>query len=387
MKSQGETDFWQELGRSLCAPLYFSYVNGILEQARKTGASRILFLAREGHILQRVWNAFFAEKHPIPTDYIWASRRCYSMACLKELDEKARRFLLSGKQLTGRERLHQLGWDWPLKADSATDDTWLNDADLQKRILVTAAVERANLIGYLESIGLLDPTPSTALVVDTGWHGSLQARLQQLLVEAGSGLRLHGCYLGTIHPLAETLHPEQAHGFFFNQSRPDDICRAMQNSLLLVESLFAGPHPSVMWMRRTPKGYEPFFASDQESPEDLAKVDRMQQAALEMLEEHAPFWQSRPEAVRESALVSLTGLLRRPSRGEAAHLGDLRLFGGFGQAPRREPLARPERNGKWISLRDQYRRCNWRSGFLARLSPWERATLRPLIVGMRRDRR
>ena len=387
MNESEERSFWEELGSSLCAPLYFSFAYWIREQAEAAGASRILFLAREGHILQRVWDLCCARQCPHPTHYVWASRRCFSMAGLRSIDAKGRHFLLSGKGLTARERLHQLGWDWPVANDDSTDGSWLEDPDLQKRVLVTAAMERANMIGYLESIGLMQNRLETALVVDTGWHGSLQAHLQALMEEARSRVRLQGCYLGTIDPLADGLDSNNCRGLFFNQSSPHPVCRAFQHSLLLVETLFAAQHPTVLWMRRTSNGYEPFFAQDQEDPEDLARIELMQRSALRTLEEKGPFWSKNPEAVRASALASLTGLLQKPSCAEAAHLGNLRLFGGFGQAPRREPLALPDRSGKWTTLRDQYRRCNWRAGFMARLSTAERVALRPLIVGMRRDRR
>lgn len=393
------SSFWTDLGERVCAPLYFSLCHWIREETRRQGIGKILFLARDGLILKKTWQQLYGTASEPEPVYLWASRRCLQMARMRQMGDPEKRFILSRKSLSPAQCLHQLGldlpeagcaagldWQQPMRS-SQDRDTFLAYLDsISGHILEQAREERECLLGYLGSLGLADPREKTVALVDLGWRGNLQAALQELLEDAGSGVQLQGYYMGTIAPVGVT-DPGRTRGLFFDHSSPEEPCRTIRHCQLLVETLFAAPHPSIKRIRKEGNAFSPEYVPVDEHADIRESLTQMQDAALAQIRHNHEHWQADPSQPLRAGLKQLTRLLKHPTPMEATILGNVNHFGGFGQAMELRPLAPgPARPGSVWRWRLQYREAYWRSGFLARLKPWQRLALLPLTIGMRPDR-
>lgn len=64
--------YWEWIGYSFSGPLVLGYVQFIIEQAKKKKIDSLLFVARDGYLLQKVYNLL--EHNPLPNYYIYAPR-------------------------------------------------------------------------------------------------------------------------------------------------------------------------------------------------------------------------------------------------------------------------------------------------------------------------
>ena len=77
-----------KFGASFSAPIFYPYINWILEQSIKRGIKRLYFIARDGYILKLMADVLITEKHlGIETSYIYGSRKAWRAPALS-IDNK-----------------------------------------------------------------------------------------------------------------------------------------------------------------------------------------------------------------------------------------------------------------------------------------------------------
>lgn len=77
-----ETSYWQELGYKYCGPFAYGFARFIERSAKENNLNHLLFIARDGYILQKVFNTF---NTTIKNDYVYAPR-IVSYKCLGDYD-------------------------------------------------------------------------------------------------------------------------------------------------------------------------------------------------------------------------------------------------------------------------------------------------------------
>jgi predicted HAD superfamily hydrolase len=240
--------YWAQLGFGLVAPTMVElcrFLNAIKE---RTASERIIFLARDGYIIKRAYNRLYASD--TNTEYMFASRRMLNFPRITSIDKDAKNFLLSGTTLqTFRAYLERL--DIPCELASKfldargrrIDQLVKNSADrvilenlieqLGPIIIEQASIERARLKQYFDRLGLLT---KGCLIVDVGWHGSLQQSINSLTTEfIGQDIPVHGAYFGLFFPSNSDSYK---HSFFIRNRLDEFIVR---RGVELIELLFAGP--------------------------------------------------------------------------------------------------------------------------------------------------
>ena len=381
---QGEDDFWRWLGYTHVGPLLFGFIDWLDRTAADRGCSRLYFLARDGHLMQRT-HALFAQqgRARLPGQYLLASRRACNLAALTDIDEAACHFLASGSSRIGvGDYLERVGLDPGAHAaaihaagfaDAAQIVTGKADRQrlhvlfdlLAKPLLARAAEERTLITEYLNNQGLpAEPRPA---IVDIGWHGSMQLALQRLLALSGHRQALDGFYLGTFAAAGQLtrdgLHQQ---GYLCTGGEPVGMYRAIRLSVELFEWIFCAPHGSLLHFERGEQGPEPVFAPLDAERARHASAAIMQDAALAFVGDALSLGDLPPLAPAV-AVGMFAGLLRHPAAEEARLLGDLPHAEGFGAEARPRPIARPPKG--LAGLLPALRRSFWRRGFVRRLLP------------------
>ena len=67
-----ESFYWEEIGYALAGPLAVGYIQKIIKECQLNQIDHILFVARDGYLLQKVYNKL--AQNPIPNTYIYAPR-------------------------------------------------------------------------------------------------------------------------------------------------------------------------------------------------------------------------------------------------------------------------------------------------------------------------
>ncbi len=256
MKTSNEQKIYQEV----FAPIVILFAEWVLEQAVKSRKKRLYFLARDG------FQSYLAAKKiaeqrqlPVECKYLEGSRYAWRLPEYHLLgnDEAIGRLCTGGIDVTLRkmlrrggltqEEIHIVADSLSLKEDLDRKLTYTQTKALEpvlsksrklKSFLEHHSVAAyENTIAYFRQEGLFDHLQYA--IVDSGWTGSVQQTLSNLLQSADSQKRkLEGYYFG-LYELPQGAEPFTYHTFFFAPYR--HIKRKACFSNCLFEALISEP--------------------------------------------------------------------------------------------------------------------------------------------------
>ncbi len=369
-----------------------------LAEARRRGIRRLYFTARDGYLPLAIARRIVAKRgDPVDLHYLEVSRQAIVLPGLADDPETLADMLahtVNGDRLaslfaplgvaaeTVAPLLVGLGFD-PARI---VEDEYGLCLTAARRLIATQpaligaalAARREAALGYLASEDFL--APGRRMIVDIGWHGSIQRQLARL-----SGLAaedLFGCYLGLFpEALRPGLDPRTASGYLFSFGHPKPFCDLVRDGPVLLELFFSAPHGSVAHyvaaegrfravhaIEQAPAGAirAAFFAALEQ--ECLAEID-----ALDGLLDGA--W---PDSIDPaSALFDIARLLHRPSAREVRTINAIpfvhgidgrRISAAVNPVPLHEWLRHP-----WASLQrlaDAPAHAPWRAGAVRASLPW-----------------
>lgn len=254
---------YEELGFLYGGPAALGFLQWIEEQAKRDRIDHVLFLSRDGYILERL--ARQNEAHNLPHfEYFLGSRIAYSLASIDECNfEHFLPFLLSGCEgLAPCELLERIGVPPPSEKVMA-------DLGLSAENPITAAVHerlaqflyayrwqilqvcqrnRRALFHYLRQVGLKDG--QRVALVDVGWSGSTQEAFEQA-VKPLMKLETVGYYF-CLADTAERAQREQTQRMSAlissGNTDPDTVAKLYANRVA-VELFFSAPHHSIIGLQ------------------------------------------------------------------------------------------------------------------------------------------
>ncbi len=187
---------------SALALTLYVFCHRLDRRARAAGSEHLYFLAREGKILQELFNRYQAHLAPadrLETSYLQVSRRSTHVLRLRAIDDEDFSALLAlYPGLSGRPFLHSLGFDDPaaetIVRATSTDDPSIDQLTaapvFRDRYEERRREQRRLLVQYLEQEGA---TGRGCLdLVDVGWKGTMQDQL----AGAAPGSATRGWYVG-----------------------------------------------------------------------------------------------------------------------------------------------------------------------------------------------
>jgi predicted HAD superfamily hydrolase len=258
------------------APILYTYIHWVLEEAKNRNIKRLYFLARDGYIMKKIADRICKQdSYNIECRYLYCSRiawripqyhieqeKCIDKICINSvgvnIDKIFDRANLSDEekdeicnllQISDDERYKHLQWYEvvQLKDTLSSCDTFMNYVYSHSK----AAFDTA--IGYLKQEGLFQDLEYA--LVDTGWTGSMQASLAALL----NGRKLQGFYFG-MYNYPKDIGEDGYHTFFFSKNTN------MRNKVFfnnnLFECLCSSPDGMTIGYKKTDDGYVPIFAGE-----------------------------------------------------------------------------------------------------------------------------
>lgn len=357
----------KRIGYSILGPLLVGFSTFLDQEARDRGADRLIFLAREGAILQRGYVALKGQE-ALTSAYGVLSSRILGLANLsQDLGPEDIRFLtkssiaLTAEQFVRRvmpqiddERLSSAlriaGLPPKQRIHGRRAEAVLTPVfqALSDDLARLGEETRAPLTQYLRALELEDPR---TLVVDSGWVGTLQNAMGQLL-----GTAVGGIYLG-VHDTPASRDRLNMTGWV--DGRRGGEHGAMQRTLYAhvqpLEVLLAyAEYGSVIGIHadRTVAGGFSFDYLDSEfSCVARESVHQLQDAALAFVAD----WKAAVSSLGEAtgafslrpAIAPTLQLMTRPTSAQYRALRQLPFDGSYG--------VRPTVLGRWW-VPDQFRR-------------------------------
>ena len=249
-----------ELNQKFVVPILLDYVYWIIHEAEKREVETLYFLARDGYILQKIAIQICEREH-IPTfcKYLYCSRTSLRMPTYSLIGEEAFDLLLLGGYQVSRKSLlerAELNQDQRSAVWKDCEETFEDEEQLlsrnelerlrgklrQSQVFHNLIIDRSkeaysSAVGYFRQEGLFDL--ERVAIIDSGWTGSMQRSLRQLLQSAGFQGKILGFYFGMY---ADPKEAKEGTYLSYNINKAGRIRDKIPFSNNLFECLLQAPH-------------------------------------------------------------------------------------------------------------------------------------------------
>lgn len=340
-----------EISACVIGPVLTGYVLWVLRSAEKAGIRRLYFLSRDGFIMKRIADIFcVAYGLNLETRYLYCSRYALRLPLFYMNPDEALEKACSGAFLVTPEIiLSRAGIPSsqikPILSELGMEDgsrmlTKAEREEIRQRLSscetfrtcarkVSEDAYRVTL-AYFQQEGLLEP--GGAAVVDTGWAGTLQRSIRQILEFSGSKAKPVGFYFGMFS--AGKPEDGEFHCYSFDSNSGYFLKRNFNN--VLFECFCSAPH-----------GMTEGYSQEADGP-----------IAAKLLP-HRPGWDVgvQIDAVTEYARYFSEANQQFPAVGKDALGMSRRLFGRFTKHPSAEEADRYGDIPFCDDLTEKYRYC------------------------------
>lgn len=325
-------------------PTLGGFVLWILQDAMKSGKRRLYFLARDGYLMYRA-ALIFCEKFRLPIECRYVSVSRYSIRIpIFHLDpEAALGYVCRGgmgvtlEKVLGRAGLTQEEREKVLASLDLTlaPNTVIPFAKLPEirrklgqcelfREYMTKHSKDAmpGLAGYLRQEGLLENISDA--IVDSGWTGSMQKLLGDVLSQLGRTRALEGYYWG-LYELPPRENPAAYHCHSFDPG--GHLQEKVYFNNCLFEAVYSAPHGMTLGYRKEREGYVPLYGKTGEGRNEFMKeiegvvVEYIHRLAEDIGERG--FERETFSEDKETIQQLLKHFMGEPSRAEAEVFGSL----------------------------------------------------------------
>ncbi|MGL6197865.1 MAG: hypothetical protein ACRC3H_02925 [Lachnospiraceae bacterium] len=317
------------------------FVLWVLNEAINSGKVRLYFLARDGYLMYQSAKIFCEKlKLPIECRYLSCSRYSIRIPMFHlEPDQALEYICRSGINVNLKKILNRAGLS-PVEQAEVLDGMDLNlemsevipyarldeirSALNANQIFMKYMFDRSkeampNLVGYFKQEGLLDK--GDYAIVDSGWVGSMQKTMNQLIAFMGGERKLEGYYWGLYELPPGAVRPKY-HCYYFNPG--GSLKEKVHFSNCLFEVIFSAPHGMTLRYEKTGEGYRPYY--DKISDEKCKFIEKTETCLIKYTEVMAAAMNSLDEIdyQRDKAVIKkLFGLfMGKPVKDEVEVYGN-----------------------------------------------------------------
>ena len=391
--------FMERLGRELAGPLYYCFLNWLVQVARKDGIRKLVFIGRDGYYWEKTMQ-LLDKRYNLGFDftYLHTSRKVFAFASFRQLDARAIKFLSEpNPSLRVRDFIDRAGLDSRQYLEVIQSVGFLspNDvitSDLGGKFLKSVYKSRlASLFrlieldllvffercrgGLLQSLEEQSFDVKDSAIVDIGWQGSSSHALAHLLnLHEPESLKAY--YFGTWPCIKEISPTVLCRSFFVHAGDPQELGNLVLESVSILEALHSAPLSTMLdYDFKEQEGYIPVYSSCDASGLNIAEQEHVWIGVELFLEtvSNSTFPLPSKEAGINYLERVLHRLLREPSPMERRRLGKLLHSEGFGLEINKPLISQAHDKLKREQVIGLYESSNWKQGFLAELDETTRS--------------
>jgi len=321
-------------GNKVIGPIMYEYISWILQQACKKKLKTLYFLARDGYLLKQVAEVLCEKKgYHIQCRYLYCSRMALRMPTYHFIGDEAYDLLLQGGyHITPYTLLRRLGLDLEerkrvyAEIGVTQEENALTPVEFQELIQKTRKSEvykelmysksmasYDNIIGYFRQEGLFDNL--NIAIVDSGWSGSMQRSLRQLLEHEGYQGNIVGFYFGLYNAPKEKADGKYE-TYYFDAFH--NVKHKVYFDNTLFECMLSAPHGMTVGFSYDGEVFKPFFKKNMNA--DLSDFIQNQIAGAVKYAEHAFKKEKVSEFIWKESVTRTYKILKRavlyPTRDE-----------------------------------------------------------------------
>lgn len=332
-----------DIGYQVLGPICYGFVTWIIQHAKDKNIKNLHFIAREGWFLKQVFDEIDSLYDTgIKSHYLYASRRALFFPFLTEpVSDFLFSFLVSPvpcklqKYLDALElelsdnRIKELGF----RSRDEVISPKLDEGDRKRleqlfeaeasQIKALANEEKSNYLEYLDQVGITS-TEQIGLV-DSGWFGRGQQRLQRFVKISNPQANLFGFYLA-LHERAQRNFDEtsQGYGYLYQFYDFKGDNKMFLEIAQMVEVFLSAPSESLKKIAKIDGVLSPRFMRETENPKLHPTVENIHAGAIAFIKEFAQAPTSTmPTIPNHLASNLLEQLIDNPTSSEAYHIGSL----------------------------------------------------------------
>ena len=389
-RNNNNENIWYDFGYVYCGIIYFGLTRWLTSQVIHQEIEHIFFLARDGYIMHKVYSLMNQGIKTPVSKYMYASRRAINIPTIYNgIDEYSIKVLchfvpnLSVVNYLDRvdieakkhiEKIKKVGFsdqNHTIETDSDKDKLAKLFHLLVDDICSNAAVERENLLTYLDQIGFMD-TKKVA-IVDIGWQGTIQNSLNKLMLLENNEIDIHGYYLGTFQTamkFAEKGFPMS--GYMCNFSEPKNNFQVLSEGVHMLEFIFSAPHGSVIKFDKKNDDIVAIFEPNDFSNDKLNTINEFQKGAMDFISDFMAIERDykKINIAPETAIKPISRLLKTPTYSESVNFGNLKHSEYVGANSHESYFAKTSDPLKMflnpIKFKQAYSKSLWKAGFRKR---------------------
>ena len=287
--------------------LVYGYCQWINRLAKDKKIEQILFVARDGYIMEKVYKQYFNE---IPSSYVLFSRFSaeqitFERYTRKYIDQTLGNRCKKASKMTIEHAFSEIGLEFLISylEEEHIDRNMLLDYNIYDRIVEFIYKHKEEIVGEFEK--LQEQTYEyyrdiikgckKILIVDVGWFGSCAVALDYLLREKHDpNLKVFSALIGATSDVAvdARIQSGKLSPYVFSNFDNVDILKShMDKQLiihnLLIEIIFTEKKPSFLKFREIAGSIVPEFGY--EEYDNYKAIDSMQKGMLQFAEEFDRF--------------------------------------------------------------------------------------------------
>lgn len=361
---ENSENFWYNFGYKNAGIFFKGFIIWLRKKIEKRNVEKVLFLARDGYIMEKVWTAVNLKEYGISASLIHASRRLFFIPSITEINDQTLNLLmgtypahivLSVKQFVERAGLDINRYISRVKKFGFVDENsqvctyndYLNMKkfllSIKNDILMNAKKEREILFQYFDSLKIKEFR--CIAIVDVGWHASSQNNLIKLLNMYSPKTTIEGYYVGLWSKANDVYKVSQnMEAYLMNFGKPNYIAHTLETGgVEIIEFLFSAPYGSVIKLRNSNGKIEPELDNFDCKPERLKKINSIQTGALDFIKDFMRLQKKLPYLMisKEMAFNPLQRVIMAPSLEESYKIGQIEFASCMGKNYEFTQLAAP----------------------------------------------
>lgn len=291
---------YEDLGRSYGVLIVGGFLKWLIKRAKMHDVKHLYFCARDGYLLQQVWNRLnFSETTGLSASYLEVARRPlnlargYAESSSDRLDDRLIEFLCSSDGSTTVEAALKrigLGEDETIVRSAlarfgSLQDPVTHDGGVSalsdifrshsKIVYNQLAGNYDRLLKYLEQEDMF--ADRKIAIIDMGWHGTMQRSLQRLIDPSEKRKnKIFGFYYGLWPKTLENIHASglmesaYANMFLTVEHQPE-----VHENVEILEELHSAPHGTVLDYQVDSQGRWSSLTAD--SPLEMEQFEQITQ--------------------------------------------------------------------------------------------------------------
>jgi predicted HAD superfamily hydrolase len=389
---------WEQVGTDVAFPLLLGFAQWLATLVTTSRPSSILFCARDGLILKRMYDELARRRPDLPrSSYLEVSRRTLAFPSIDRIDTIELRFLSrSMMPIPVSKYVSRIGLSVDdhipqIEAAGLAPDEYVTSKDARLATLFTslagaiidqARAERTMLLRYLDGLDCL--AGEHIGLCDVGWHGSMQRALERLFEKQGVTSTISGYYIGAFPDDLGEHDKGPMNGWLADKVHAERV-PVLYRCVELIEFITTARHGSVSrYEQRDGSITAVYEAEDEDGLARSAAAATIQDRALELarryLELFEPYTAARISA--DLGFAAIERFAERPTLLEARMIGALKHVDSYA-AVKSKPIAERLSLARVVSdpksIMAAYKKSLWPRGFSVLL-------LRNAALGIAADR-